>query len=179
MKLYIKLLVVLFLFTGNACNKKDDLSPEEQLPEATQTGANTAGCLVDGEVHLPRGGGISSGSILKAQYLLKDDTYIFGLGIVDNNGNINISYRGQPIEEGKKYLLVEKSSETASASYMIGVGGSENGFETNNDVIGELIIVKLNEADRIVSGKFWFNAENGNGKIVEVREGRFDMRYMR
>lgn len=35
--------------------KKDDPAPEEQLPPATQTGANTLGCLVNGQPYTPGG----------------------------------------------------------------------------------------------------------------------------
>ncbi len=35
--------------------KKNDLTPEEQLPPETQTGANTFGCLVNGQVWQPGG----------------------------------------------------------------------------------------------------------------------------
>ena len=35
--------------------KKDEPSPEEQLPAATQTGANTFGCLINGQTWEPNG----------------------------------------------------------------------------------------------------------------------------
>jgi hypothetical protein len=52
---------LLFLFatllTLFSCSKDDNKSqkPIDQLPPATQVGANTAGCLVNGEAFLPKG----------------------------------------------------------------------------------------------------------------------------
>lgn len=179
MKLYVKFLIILFLFTGNACDKKDDLSPEEQLPEATQNGANTAGCLVDGEVFLPDGESLNSGSVLKAQYAVNDGKHIFGLSIRNRKGQnrmIQFESRNQKLEKGQKYLLTKNTDTTASGLYLIG-GGLVDGFTTNNDTTGEFVITNLDDANKIISGTFWFDAENRNGDIVEVRNGRFDVRY--
>jgi len=52
---------LLFLFTTLlaliSCSKDDNkpTNPTDQLPPATQIGANTAGCLLDGKAFLPKG----------------------------------------------------------------------------------------------------------------------------
>ena len=46
------LLALLLLFIG--CSS--DSNPEDGLPPATQTGANTFGCLIDGKLLVPRSG---------------------------------------------------------------------------------------------------------------------------
>ncbi len=38
-------------------------------------------------------------------------------------------------------------------------------------------ITKLDFENHIVSGTFWFDAINEDGKLVEIREGRFDMNF--
>ena len=54
----IILLVLCILFIR--CSSDDDnvnaSDPVNQLPEATQTGENTFGCLLDGEAFIPGGG---------------------------------------------------------------------------------------------------------------------------
>ncbi len=51
-----KLLTLLLITALFACKKDDDdQTPIEQLPPATQVGANTAGCLVNGVAFLPKG----------------------------------------------------------------------------------------------------------------------------
>ncbi|MBQ0767738.1 MAG: hypothetical protein KBT58_00490, partial [Bizionia sp.] len=50
------LLAFALLLIVSNCNKNDDdqpTNPIDQLPPATQTGANTFGCLLDGEPFLP------------------------------------------------------------------------------------------------------------------------------
>lgn len=42
------------LLTASGC-KKNKLSELDKLPPATQTGANTFGCLVNGKAYLPGG----------------------------------------------------------------------------------------------------------------------------
>jgi len=47
-------------------------------------------------------------------------------------------------------------------------------FESMN---GELHIARFDRILGIVSGTFWFDAVNMEGEKVEIREGRFDMKY--
>ena len=48
-------LIMLFFAIICGCGRtNDDNNPEETLPPATQTGANTAGCLINGVVHIPK-----------------------------------------------------------------------------------------------------------------------------
>lgn len=65
-KLILLLTIILTLFS---CNKDDNKSqnPIDQLPPATQTGANTAGCLVNGEAFLPKGTSLG-GPVLSCFY---------------------------------------------------------------------------------------------------------------
>jgi hypothetical protein len=56
-KLMKNLLLLLVTLSLSCCSKDDNkpVNPIDQLPPATQTGANTAGCLVDGKAFLPKG----------------------------------------------------------------------------------------------------------------------------
>jgi hypothetical protein len=69
------------LLTLFSCSKDDNKSqkPIDQLPLATQTGANTAGCLVNGEAFLPTGTSLG-GPILSCFYQQNQYGYHFGLG---------------------------------------------------------------------------------------------------
>lgn len=53
--LTLTLFATLLINPFSGC-KKEDVNPVEKLPSATQTGANTFGCLVDGSVLVPRDG---------------------------------------------------------------------------------------------------------------------------
>ena len=58
MKNTILTLITLFLFAS--CSKKEDelqlQTPQDQLPPITTTGANTAGCIINGKVLIPKNG---------------------------------------------------------------------------------------------------------------------------
>jgi hypothetical protein len=105
---------LLFLFatvlTLSCCSKDDNkpTNPIDKLPPATQTGANTAGCLVNGKAFLPKGTGI----VLNCIY---QDGLNFGLRITENITNtsksIFVSTLNQNLEVGKIYDLQEYNSK--------------------------------------------------------------------
>lgn len=53
-------LLLLTTITLSCCSSDDDNNNGDQLPPETQTGANTAGCLVDGQVFLPHQRGLNA-----------------------------------------------------------------------------------------------------------------------
>ncbi|MFL0132653.1 DUF6252 family protein, partial [Tenacibaculum maritimum] len=50
-------------------------------------------------------------------------------------------------------------------------------YSTTPEITGELIIIHHDYNKAIISGTFWFDAVNNAGEKIEVREGRFDMKY--
>ena len=174
------LLFILLLITFS-CSKEDDCdNPVDCLPPATQTGANTAGCLVNGQVFLPAGQSLGSGSILQAQYVFHNDQYIFGLSIRDRTGTHNemvaVETKMDQLFSGETYQLKSCSEHSNTGFYLIG-GGLIDGYVTTEQITGELKITPLDEAKKIISGTFWFDAINDDNEIVQVREGRFDVHY--
>ncbi|CAN5282182.1 hypothetical protein BH23BAC2_BH23BAC2_26820 [soil metagenome] len=171
------LLFIVFLLSTNSCSKNDDcVNPVDCLPPATQVGANTAGCLVNGEVFLPGGRSIGSGSVLKAQYVFHNGRYIFGVSINnprDGNKMVLIESKYDALEEGETYIMKQYSDISTTGFYLNG----SNGYSTTDEVIGEFTISKLDESRKILSGTFWFDAINNEGEIVQIREGRFDVHY--
>ena len=170
--------VVLFLFSS--CSKKEDCDdPIDCLPAITQTGANTAGCLVNGKVLVPGGQGINTGSVLKSQYTFSGndaDDFVFGLSIMDltSGGSkmMLISIRNKKLVEGETIQLINEGSNIFG-SYI----NRLDGFVTTDEHQGELFISRIDTERHIASGTFWFDAVNDEGEIVEVRNGRFDVVY--
>lgn len=182
------LFLLVTVLTLSCCDKDEKpTNPIDQLPPATQTGANTAGCLVDGKAFLPKGSSLG-GPTLSCFYQQNQSGYHLGLGIADKrNGNIkavNISLNPNQLTENTTYHLV--AIVNGSANYNSNFGEytiysnttNDNKFTTTNTYIGELKITKLNVKQRIISGTFWYDAVNTDGAKVEIREGRFDMRYV-
>ena len=185
----MKNLILIFLatLTLSCCDKDDDKTPLEQLPPATTTGANTAGCLVNGQVFLPKGSS-QFGPTLSCFYQQDKDGYHLGLGIANKTKSdikaINISTNPVQLIENTTYNLIARTNNGTNynsnfGQYTIYSNTTQDiKFETTNSITGELKITKLNIQQRIVSGTFWYDAINSDGEKVEVRDGRFDMRYL-
>jgi len=171
-------ILILSLFTLLSCSKKDDptLKPIDKLPPLTHTGANTAGCLVNGEAFLPKGH-FTTGN-LKCFYINQKD---FTLGISqeykDAYKGIYIYVHNTELQAGSKYYLTQNNNlqNTKYAKYEDAY--YNNTYSTTLTITGELIITHHNYNNATISGTFWFDAVNSDGEKVEVREGRFDMEY--
>lgn len=157
-------------------NKNDDL----QLPPETTTGAMTFGCKVNGKIFVPRDGRGKPG--LFAQYVYLGNGrggWFLNIGAVDRKATgleaIRIFTDSLLVEENTTYNLKKEKG--------IAIGEYENypnglkAFEMLPSDNGELIITKHNQIQRKLSGRFWFDATNGSGHKIEVREGRFDIVY--
>lgn len=174
------------LLLGSSCKKQRTVNPVDQLPPATQTGANTFGCLVNGQAFKPGGAQLSGGS-LQCNYQLVNGGYYFVLvGRYRNNTNGSGSIVGLysdslKMEEGTKQVLKSRTNNNASASYSTYTSTSAyDQFETNGtSYTGELWIKKLDTIKQIASGTFWFTAANGKGDTVKITDGRFDVHYTR
>ena len=187
MKIKLFTLLLLFIVCGTGgCSSDDDNANASdlvnQLPEATQTGENTAGALVDGEPITPKGGGTTPN--LTAFYQLLDGEYFFNVSLFragENNILLGLDLFSNPglIEKNNTYLLnVNPNQEGFGGAYTKRILNESESFHfTDNEFTGELTITHLDEQNRIVSGTFWFDALNEEGEVVEVREGRFDVTY--
>jgi hypothetical protein len=167
------------IFTLSYCSS-DDYSGN-QLPPETQTGANTAGCLVNGKVFLPKQEGINPALVCNYEFI--NGEFFFNLVINDLRGiegkTVSVRTSRISLESNISYLLNKENTiyedfTGGGGIYSIGVS---NFFYTNSIKTGELIITRLDLQNSIISGTFWFDAINNSGEIVEIRQGRFDMRY--
>jgi len=182
MKRFLLLLTIVIVFIS--CNDSDDnvaivIPPVSQLPAETQIGANTFGCLIDGQVFLP---GYSSNSY-QCFYQLIDGGYLFNVNA--NNKKVSIltsialGTMNLQISQGQTYNLSEKIDGNAFGSYFIGDDntGIINIFETSKINGGQLRITKLDFTLNIVSGTFWYDIKDNQNVVHQIREGRFDMQF--
>ncbi len=102
------ILLLLTLFTLSCCKNDDDTptNPIDQLPPATQVGANTFGCLLDGQAFLPAYGS----NPLDCVYQFVSGGYHFALqgNRRDQNNNstlIGLSTNNLEIIENQTYQL--------------------------------------------------------------------------
>lgn len=177
-KLFLLLIAILAL---NGCNKDNiPFRGKDQLPPETQTGANTVGCLVNGEVFLPHAEGLSPEVNCFYQFL--DGEFYFSMAFSDlrNGGSesVVIQTRRLDLKEEQTYVLNKNIIDDGDFT---GGGGiytpSAGRFYTSTIKTGELKITHLDISHSIISGTFWFDAVNSTGEVVGIREGRFDWNY--
>jgi hypothetical protein len=90
-----------------------------------------------------------------------------------NSIALAINTNEKEIEQNQSYQLLDESIGNVSGLYSYNAEVSY----TNSPNTGELTITKLDMQNQIVSGTFWYDVEDQNGIVHEIREGRFDMQF--
>ena len=166
-----RILLLLFTtFTLSCCNNEDDKpqNPIDQLPPATQTGANTFGCLINGEPFV-----VSNTSNQTAIY--QGGVLQIGGGIdnsiMDKRISINIS---APINLNTPYDLTLFPNNLA-----IFVNNGEGCYyDYDHTTSGTLTITKFDQTNFIISGTFNFSTQTNECENINITNGRFDLQYI-
>ncbi|WP_426669158.1 DUF6252 family protein [Mucilaginibacter sp. McL0603] len=165
-------------FLSVSC-KKQPVDQLSLLPPATQTGANTFGCLVNGYALIPHNRSIVTGPLLSCGYGLYSKGYLFNVtgGANVRSGNlatVSIQTDSLKISEGETVPL----TKDYVPGYASGIYLENLQYHmTNDNARGQLTITHLDTINQIVSGTFYFNAVSANGDTVKITNGRFDMHY--
>ena len=163
-------LTLILLATLSCCNNDDDNT--ETLPPATQTGAGTFACYVNGTSYID-----TSGGYFNCFYQFIDGVYFFGIGGEDENHSIFrqviLSSNASKIEENAQYTL--NCNEPGNHYGEVAFTGQLLGATTCNTNFGTMTITKLDFTNNIVSGTFEFDIIHPDtGEIIQIRDGRFD-----
>ena len=184
-KTFIKFTIVIaiFIITACGCSKISDgdtWNPE--LPPITQTGANTFGCKINGEVMVPRdsrfghpGGGVTPTGVTYGNtpygydWIKAVDRYTsrgavaFKLPEIQNLGVGE--YLVKNIEAG--FATTYPNIIYMQAKYNNDLYGSIEGT-------GKIIITRYD--NEVISGTFYCKLKgyNNPNDIIEITEGRFD-----
>ncbi|TCC93349.1 hypothetical protein EZ428_00835 [Pedobacter frigiditerrae] len=162
-------LCILFLCSSK-CKDKFTLNLiKEELPAITQTGANTFGFLLNGDVWLPKaallqqkldlsydpnykGGTLN---IIAKRYLSSTDMMELSIGLigVDKPGKYDFSNNGVIYRDQK------------SSCY----------YFDNRIVSGSITITKI-DLTKFISGTFEFKLEKQSCSIINATQGRFDLK---
>jgi hypothetical protein len=185
-------LAICFMLSGMQCEKTFPPGTAEidKLPSKTQIGANTFGCLVDGKALIPRKKGWApGGSILQCSYQYTVNNghlgYFLALSASDEtsfgDGTHVIQLTSDSLElKEQSYVLDEDDTiNKLSGKFVIISDAFIYQYKTNQVQKGELIITKFDDVNQIMSGTFWFDAVNDKGVKVEVRDGRFDVHFIK
>ncbi len=163
-----------------ACKKEVD-----ELPPATQTGANTFGAKIDGKFWVPAGfGPFPASDILTAHFVPGRDLYIEAKNFASSPNETEITLFIKNATEPGVYHFNQSSDgpPSTAVSYAYYVKRNitpENEWITSNLYTGSVTITKIDTINRFVSGTFQFNALNMyNDPIpLSVTDGRFDVEY--
>jgi hypothetical protein len=173
-------LLLLTVFTLCSCDKDDDKAKTEldKLPPATQTGAQTFGCLIDGKAFVPPKFGSNSPN---AFYQFVGGAYTLGINAATGGGTelkgINIGCLDAPLISDSNYILLEKSPPNYFGQYTIYGGGIILNGTSSANLPGNLTITRFDPVNFIISGIFEFTVLDDNGSEINITDGRFDMQY--
>ena len=170
LKTFLLILLPLYsLLLGIGCKKEKE---EPQLPAETQTGANTFGCYVNGELFVNDGtrSPLTTKSYAAEYVRQKNLLIIFSASKL---GLISIS-----VDEPQE----KKNSIISSASFLSDT--KLTGCNTYlGEQTGEIVLTKFDTINCIVSGKFQFAGQCElyyNPKpldiLVSITSGRFDIK---
>jgi hypothetical protein len=173
-KLVVFLVVSLAIIS---CQKKAD-----ELPPATQTGANTFGAMVNGKLWVPADAPFPAAAKLEITY--------YPTGVLINARNLASSPTETEFEfflqnvygPGMYYL----NTATPTYPYQTGSYGYYilrkftplNEWITGTQIGGAVNITRNDTANHIISGTFQFDAVNMSGTpdTIHVTDGRFDIK---
>ncbi|MEQ1553969.1 MAG: hypothetical protein ABL929_07320 [Ferruginibacter sp.] len=163
------------LLTANSCKKGKSPVTEEQLPPETHIGAFTIGFKVDGKIYTASGkGGLLAGQHVNYSYFA-DSTIDISIGNTESKFNLHIMFKYL----GSLGIYVLKFTPNRGEFYDNSNGsipGSLNTYTTDTINNGYVNIKYFTATiGGILAGTFEMNAINGNGKVIHITEGRFDI----
>jgi hypothetical protein len=166
----IKILQIMIFITITLCScescKEEFLT---ELPPETQTGANTFGCYVNGKLFVPHRDYAPFGaSYLSAAYSKYNDHISFT--VYGKNGSMGFTIQSP---------LLRTSMKIDNFGF---VNESKVPYGENN--VNEIYFTRFDTANKIVSGNFScklkcdysFLPYVGNDTIVDITQGRFDLK---
>jgi len=172
--------LLLFLCLITISCKKD------KLTKATQNGANTFSCLIDGKIYKPAK---SEGSLFN-----NDPVLYGGLSIADGYSIARVS-AAYKASYPRKYIIIEIENFSGVGEYFLSdlnnrISYIERDLTDPPSIItfsslytanGKITITKDDRINTILSGTFEFTATSpaNPGRTINVTSGRFDLNYKR
>jgi len=154
-------LFIFLMFAALSCTK-------EKLTKATQTGANTFSCKINGKV-----------------YVAKNNLFSPGItgALVGTTGNYSFFVTALIYNGNKADYTIDMSVPPNILEGTFNLSKADVIHHINNDIKylttgGEINFTHIDYAQRIISGTFAFDAVNtaNANDIIHVTDGRFDMK---
>ena len=171
------LYVMLVMFAScKSCKKEINL-----LPDETQTGANTFGCLVDGKAWIPTGSGAIGSKPIVGGYrsalppVYSNSTNVW---ILTSRDSERISLYARNVDRIGAYPLNFDTGPAPQELYPQNYAScsTNSGFYTTTTIhTGVVEITRADTVSSIVSGRFSFTGlDRTTNKTIQVTDGRFD-----
>ena len=172
----MKLFLVLFSIVLMACDSASvDLSDENYLFD----GRGGVKCDINGVELKPKityspGPGTRD---LNYDYYNGEDVLRLSFYNTDSNDrflSVDIIIKNfNPISTNLTDLKIDLDDVSQGKLYV------NNNFEytTDREFTGQFEIIYHDQSERILAGKFWYDAVNSDGEAIEIRNGEFDMKY--
>jgi len=172
--------IILFIaaaFISLSSCKKKELSPMEQLPPITDTGAKTFGCLINGVPFKPLRPFLKSNpKELVCRYYKDDGILHFMLFASDYRNDAYFRFYMDSIPLGSRTLSFSGPGRGKLNVIYENYHTDKSVFVTSPGAPGEFKITKFDTSTGILAGTFWFDAiDTATNRKVEIREGRFDL----
>lgn len=172
------LLCLLALLHPN-CRKDQDQDCPPDLPCATQTGANTFGCYINGvpwvakvepDVWAPTAHAIAA-TYDETSYLSYNNNFASVSGRYYGNTYSSLSFSFMPLKTEGDVIL------DSLIYYRFRYRDSSTVYDIYPALNYDIDITKLDTNNRILSGRFRFDAKSNAGEVIKITDGRFDVRY--
>jgi len=167
--------LVLVLISILSCTKTEEI---DKLPPITMEGKNTFGCLVNGKAWIPE----TDGGLFNERLLSTYDSDVLSIQARLRDDDLSISQ-----------IVRFRAKFTAIGIYQIPPPYPREMFtNSKNKPMGtiectsykcipedtEIEILYINTSQRIISGTFSYkNLTNRCGDVLNITDGRFDVRY--
>lgn len=156
---------------------------KETLTSATQIGANTFSCKINGVIRIPNNEAFGPKAVSISLTQNYEDIRFFNLTILSNYSKKEpgekVNIKLYKINNIGKYSLSDSEARYGEYSLLIAdpIGGLK--YDSRTFDIGEVNITKFDTVGRIISGTFWFEATNKNNSSnkILITAGRFDLKF--
>lgn len=188
-------LPLIALFIANvSCSDNND--SQSKLPEATTTGANTAGCYIDGKLFIPKDGEVSfsgtsygltiGGGINFNEPIVGDDYFYIHIVNFRDRPTYSLWLQMDNMIQGEgeyivgqangEYFVDGPSNPFIIAQYYDGENIAKTYYSSHNS--GIIRITKFDYSNGIYSATFTgilYNRDNP-ADTIEITKGRFDIK---
>ncbi|HEX8328707.1 MAG TPA: hypothetical protein VF629_14285 [Hymenobacter sp.] len=179
-----KLLLYAALLTLTQCSKcKDDPRPRDpaaQLPPATQTGAGTFGCLVNGQAYTPKGSNGMSNFYVSYNPTFRGGAFGIETYRVENKDLTRyLNTDAAPVNSVGSYSL-NLGAGVGEVLYSSGEGALCGFMYDSRDMTyrkATLIITRFDKSNRIVAGTFDAVIARTGCDTLKITQGRFDAKF--